>query len=215
MVRSRSRSFLSFPMDLILVRHGAVEAPTGICLGHVDVPLSAEGFTATQRLAASWDDAAPRFLFSSDLKRAQQSAQVFAARFAIEPLADARLREVDLGAWDGKRWDEIAASDAARYRHWAENWVIQEAPGGESFADVIRRTGAWLASVLSSTRDEDSVLAVAHAGSIRALLCHALGLPPARALALAVDHAHASRIGYRGGQFEVRYMNAPRFHADA
>ena len=201
-------------MDLILVRHGAVEAPPGICLGHFDVPLSVEGFTATQRLAASWDGAAPRFLFASDLKRAQQSAQVFAARFAIEPLADARLREVDLGAWDGKRWDEIAASDAARYRHWSENWVIQEAPGGESFADLIRRTGAWFSALLGSTQPDDCVLAVAHAGSIRALLCHALGLPPARALALVVDHAHASRIGYRGGQFEVRYMNAPRFHAD-
>ena len=102
-------------MDLILVRHGDVDAPPGICLGHFDVPLSAEGFAATQRLAASWTAAAPRFLFSSDLKRAQQSAQIFAARFAIEPLADARLREVDLGAWDGKRWDEIVAADAARY----------------------------------------------------------------------------------------------------
>src|SRR4051812_5393696 len=200
-------------MDLILIRHGGVDAALGVCLGHTDAPLSAEGFTATQRLAASWNGAAPRFLFSSDLKRAQQSAQVFAARFAIEPLADPRLRDVGFGAWDGKRWDEIAVSDATRYRHWADNWVIQEAPGGESFADVIRRTGAWFAALLASTQDNDSVLAVAHAGSIRALLCHALGLPPARALALSVDHAHASRIGYHGGQFEVRYMNAPRFHA--
>lgn len=197
-------------MDLILVRHGGVEAPAGTCLGHFDVPLSAEGFMATQRLAASWGESAPRFLFSSDLKRAQQTAQVFAAMFAIEPLGDARLREVDLGAWDGKRWDEIAVSDATRYRHWAENWVIQEAPGGESFADLIRRTGAWFAALLGSTGDNDTVLAIAHAGSIRALLCHALGLPPARALALTVDHAHASRIGYHGGQFVVRYMNAPR-----
>jgi broad specificity phosphatase PhoE len=200
-------------MDLILVRHGGVDAPAGLCLGHADVPLSAEGFTATQRLAASWDGDAPRFLFSSDLKRAQQTAQVFAARFAIEPLGDSRLRDVALGAWDGKRWDEIAATDGVRYRHWAENWVIQEAPGGESFADVIRRTGAWYSALLGSTDAHDTVLAIAHAGSIRALLCHALGLPPARALALGVDHAHASRIGYRAGQFEVRYMNAPRFHA--
>jgi broad specificity phosphatase PhoE len=203
-----------FIVELILVRHGGVESAIGVCLGHTDTPLSAEGFTATQRLAASWDRSAPRFLFSSDLKRAQQSAQVFAARFAIEPLADARLREVDLGVWDGKRWDEIATSDAARYRHWSDNWVIQEAPGGESFADLIRRTGAWFAALLGSTQDNDTVLAIAHAGSIRALLCHALGLPPARALALGVDHAHASRIAYHGGQFVVQYMNAPRFHAD-
>jgi alpha-ribazole phosphatase len=201
-------------MELILVRHGDVDAPPGLCLGQTDAPLSASGFAAMQQLAATWAEAPPRFLFSSDLKRAQQAAAIFAARFAIEPLSDARLREVDLGAWDGRRWDEVMRSDAARYEHWASNWVIQEAPGGESFADVIRRTGAWLSSLLSSTRDDDIVLAVAHAGSIRALLCHALGLPPARAFALHIDHAHAARVRSRGGQFEVCYANASRFEAD-
>ena len=201
-------------MDLILVRHGDSEAAAGLCIGHTDVALSSGGFLAIQRLAAQWQGEAPRFLFTSDLRRAQQSAQVFAARFATEPLADPRLREIDLGEWDGQRWDTIATQDAARYRHWADNWLIQEAPGGESFSDVIRRTGAWLAALLGSTGDNDCVLTMAHAGSIRALLCHALGLPPARAFALKVDHARASRIRYRLGQFEVSYTNASRFEDD-
>lgn len=200
-------------MELVLVRHGDVEAAPGLCLGQTDAPLSASGFGAVQQLAASWTDAAPRFLFSSDLRRAQQAAQVFAARFAIEPLLDARLREVNLGEWDGRHLDDVMRSDAARYQHWSANWVIQEAPGGESYADVIRRTGAWLASVLSSTREDDRVLAVAHAGSIRALLCHALGLPAARAFALRIDHAHAACVRTRSGQFEVSYVNASRFEA--
>ncbi len=201
-------------MDLILVRHGDVEAVPGLCLGQTDMPLSAGGFGAMQQLAATWTQDAPRFLFTSDLKRAQQAAAVFAARFAIEPLTDVRLREVNLGDWDGKPWEEVMRSDAARYEHWAANWIIQEAPNGESFADVIRRTGAWLSSLLSSTREEDVVLAVAHAGSIRALLCHALGLPPANAFALRVDHAHTARVRSRGGQFEVCYVNASRFEPD-
>jgi broad specificity phosphatase PhoE len=201
-------------MDLILVRHGDVEAAPGLCLGQTDAPLSAAGFGAMQQLAATWTGRAPRFLFTSDLKRAQQAAAVFAARFAIEPLIDARLREVDLGQWDGKRWEEVMGSDAARYEHWANNWVIQEAPGGESFADVIRRTGAWLSSLLASTGHDDLVLAVAHAGSIRALLCHALGLPPARAFALTIDHAHSARVRTRNGQFEVSYVNASSFQLD-
>lgn len=201
-------------MDLILVRHGDSEATPGLCIGRTDVALSSSGFLAIQRLAAHWNDPAPRFLFTSDLRRAQQSAQVFAARFATEPLADPRLREVDLGEWDGRRWEAIVREDDARYRHWADNWVIQEAPGGESFSDVMRRTGTWLAALLGSTQDEDCVLAIAHAGSIRALLCHALGLPPARAFALQLGHARASRVRYRLGQFEVSYTNASRFEPD-
>jgi len=200
-------------MDLILVRHGDAEAASGLCVGRTDVPLSARGFTDVQRLAASWQGAPPRFLFTSDLKRAQQSAQVFAARFATEPLGDPRLRELDYGEWDGRRWDDIASDDAARYRHWLDNWIIQETPRGENFGDLLRRTGAWLSALLGSIGDGDTVLAIAHAGSVRALLCHALGLPPAQAHALAVAPAHATAIRCRSGQFEVSYLNASRFEA--
>lgn len=201
-------------MDLILVRHGQTETRTGICVGHADLPLSARGFTDVQQLATTWNAAPPRFLFCSDLRRAQQSAQVFAAAFAIEPLSDPRLRETDFGRWNGQHWSEIMQNDKDHYRHWFDNWVIQEAPGGESFADVLRRTGAWLASLLASTGNDDCVLAIAHAGSIRALLCHALGLPAGRALSIGIDHARTSRLRYANGQFEVRCINSSRFEPD-
>jgi broad specificity phosphatase PhoE len=201
-------------MDLILVRHGRTDAKLDLCLGQADLPLSTRGFTDVQQLAATWSEPAPRFLFCSDLRRAQQSAQVFAAAFAIEPLIDPRLREVDFGRWNGRHWNDVMQADDSRYRHWLENWVIQEAPDGESFADVLRRTGAWLAALLSSTSHEDSVLAIAHAGSIRAVLCHALGLPPGRALNIGIDHARASRLRYANGQFEIRYVNATRFEGE-
>ena len=202
-------------MDLILVRHGRTDAKPGLCLGHADVPLSSRGFTDVQKLATSWTGPAPRFLFASDLRRAQQSAQIFAAAFAIEPLADPRLREADFGRWNGRHWQDIIKTDAADYRHWLDNWVIQEAPSGESFADVVLRTGAWLAALIGSTADDDCVLAIAHAGSIRALLCHALGLPPDRALAIGIDEARACRIRCANRQFEVRYLNSTRFEADS
>ncbi|HQV72587.1 MAG: histidine phosphatase family protein [Dokdonella sp.] len=201
-------------MDLILVRHGQAEARPGLCIGHADLPLSARGFTDVQQLATTWVGVPPRFLFTSDLRRAQQSAQVFAAAFAIEPLSDPRLREADFGRWNGRHWNEVVQADADHYRHWFDNWVIQEAPDGESFADVLRRTGAWLAALLAATGNDDCVLAIGHAGSIRAVLCHALGLPPGRALGIAVDHSRVSRVRYANGQFEVRCINSSRFEKD-
>jgi broad specificity phosphatase PhoE len=201
-------------MDLILVCHGATDSAPGVCIGQADLALSSDGFTGVQRLAAGWSAAAPRFLFSSDLRCAQQTAQVFAARFAIEPLADARLREMDFGRWEGRSWIDISASDADLHRHWRDNWVIQQAPEGDSFADVIRRTGAWLAALLSSTAQDDCVLAVAHAGSIRALLCHALGLSPGRAQSIGIEPARVSRLRHARGQFEVRHMNTTRFEPE-
>lgn len=200
-------------MVLTLVHHGATDADIGLCIGQSDPALSARGFTDVQKLAATWSGSSPRFLFSSDLRRAQQSAQVFAAGFAVEPLLDARLREINYGRWDGRPWREIAQADAIRHRQWLDNAVIEEAPDGESFADVLRRTGAWLSALLASTREGDGVLAIAHSGSIRALLCHAIGLPPARANALAIDDARCSCLSWRQGEFELRYMNAVSFES--
>lgn len=201
-------------MNLVLVRSGQVQADPGIVLGQSNLPLAVTGFTAMQQLAATWSGPAPRFVFSSDLKRAQQSAQVFGAQFAVEPLTDPRLRELDYGRWDGQPWQDAMREDAENYRAWSQHWVIQPAPDGESFADVLRRSGAWLSALLQTAVDADTVLVLAHQGSIRALLCHALGLPPERSLALRIDPAHASCIACREDHFEVCYLNASSFQTD-
>ena len=173
--------------------------------------MSGEGFTAIQQLAATWAGHAPRFLFTSDLRRAQQSAQVFASHFAIEPLLDERLREIDFGDWEGLTWESIASHDGPRYRQWLDHPAEQCAPGGESFIEVLRRTGSWLSALLTSTSHDDTVLAVVHGGVQRALLCQSIGLPSSQAHSIAVRPAHASLIRCRPQQFEVCYLNATRF----
>ena len=74
-------------MQLILVNPGETE---GARAG-AGPTLSPHGFAALQRLAATWHGAAPRFLLTTESRSARQGGQIFAARFAIEPLQDARL----------------------------------------------------------------------------------------------------------------------------
>lgn len=201
-------------MNLILVRRGTVDAPHGAILGQTQSPLAVQGFTDIQRLAASWEAAPPRFVFTSDLKRARQSAQIFAAHFALEPLIDPRLREITYGQWDGQTWQQVMSEDAERHHAWSQHWLIQPAPDGESVADLMHRSGAWLSSLLASTDDNDTVLAISHQGSIRALLCHVLGLAPKHSLALRIDPANATCIACHDGRFEVCYSNVSRFQPE-
>lgn len=201
-------------MDLVFVTHGSTDSPVDMCVGQSDIALSGAGFAAIQELASSWIGPPPRFLFGNDLHRCQQSAQIFAARFAIEPLWDPRLREMDFGDWQGQRWKNISQQDRDRYQRWLHNPIIQPAPGGESFTDLLHRSGAWLASVLASTSRRDVVLTIAHASTLRALLCHSLGLTPARAESIAATPARASMIRCQDGQFEVCYLNTSTFQQD-
>lgn len=198
-------------MQLVLVRSGLIDTEPGVLVGQSDPPLAVAGFTAMQQLAADWVGSAPRFLFSSGLKRARQGAQVFASHFALEPIADARLQPMDYGRWQGLSQRQAQDSDPEHYAAWRHHWWIQPAPGGECFGDVLRRTGIWLSALLRTAQADDVVLAVAHRDSIRALACHALGLPAERSNALRIDPAHVGVLRSTRDGFEVSCLNASSF----
>jgi broad specificity phosphatase PhoE len=192
-------------------------------MGHCDLPLAAHGRAALERLAAAWrDDAgagraavpAPTRLVVSDLARARTSAEPLAEAFGLAPAFDARLREMHFGAWEGRPWSALEAEDGERLGRWMAGWAVERAPDGEAFPDVAARAGAWLAEARLASAPNDVVLAVAHAGSIRALLCAVMGWPLADAFRVRHDHARvtAVRVAAPGAArgSELLFLNADR-----
>lgn len=201
------------------MRHGVTEGADGVCMGHCDLPLAARGRPALERLAAAWrDDAragraavpAPTRLAASDLARARASAELFAEAFGLAPEADPRLREMHFGVWEGRAWSEIEAEDGERLGRWMAGWAAERAPGGEAFPDVAARAAAWLDGVRRAAAPDDVVLAVAHAGSIRALLCTLMGWPLADAFRVRHDHARVTALRLPSGGAELLVLNADR-----
>lgn len=179
--------------------------------------LSRAGRSEIAALAAEWVPESPVRIVSSDLARARESADVLAHSWAWmgEREADARLREMHFGCWDGRLWSEIERVDAVRLKAWMNGWQEGRAPEGESFADVIDRAGTWLTDALARTREGHfaSLVAVAHAGSIRALLIHLLGLTREQSFEVSLDYARVSAVqvpaGHlHGGAPKLLYLNA-------
>ena len=201
-------------MELVLVRGGEADAAPGTLPGQAPLPLSARGFAALERLAASWIGPPPRLLFCSDLRRTLQGAQVLAARFALDALPDARLRALDLGTWNGANFGTISLRQPAAWTRWNDDWVGTAPPGGERWIDLAARARNWLAGLgQSDTRDagEQRVVALTHENTLRALLAEVLELAPQAARRLRFDPACASALRLDGGHFEVSYLNAPQF----
>lgn len=200
---------------LILVRHGVADGIEGRCVGQVDLALSAAGDAAARRLARSWEGAPPARLVASDLARTAATATPLAERWGMAMERDARLREMSFGEWDGRSWRELGDADGERVEGWMANWAAERVPGGEGFPDVIARVAAWAAEVRAAAAPGETVLAVAHAGSIRALLCHLLGWTPAQAFRVRVDNTHATALALhpasepRGA--ELLYCNSDAF----
>ena len=108
-------------------------------------------------------------LWSSDLSRARETAQIVGARIGLEPQLDARLREANRGRWEGHLFREIARSEPQLYRTWMAAGPSFRFPGGESLLEQQRRVAAALSDIHAA--GPLPALVVCHGGSIRVMLC--------------------------------------------
>ncbi len=168
-------------LDLYLVRHGATEwSETGRHTGNSDVPLNARGAERAAALAPRLRPIDFLAVFTSDLVRARQTAELAGFSHATpEPL----LREYDYGRFDGLTSAQIRLAEPG----W--RLYVDDCPGGESPAQVYQRATRALALL---GRGEGKVLAFSHGHFIRALAVAWTGQPIAAANALALDTAALS-----------------------
>ena len=155
-------------MRLILVRHG--ESKLGSVYryaGRTDTPLSPEGRRQVLELAGRFGGFRVDRVFSSDLIRCRETAELLAPRSRIE--FTACLRELDFGEWEGLTPEECALAHPSRYRRWLEDPRAVEPPGGESLDGLARRVLAFADLVAGRFRRRTAAF-VTHGGPIRVLL---------------------------------------------
>lgn len=137
----------------------------------------------------------PSRIITSNLRRAADSARVFGLLWNRDVESDARVREMDFGAWDGQLWETIEASDGERLRAWSDHWPDVAPPGGEPLSAVVDRAREWIRDIRASDAGASlTIVVVTHAGWIRAAVAELLGRPLARMFDIPVDHGHATVV---------------------
>jgi broad specificity phosphatase PhoE len=223
-------------MKLYLVRHGQSTGNVGgTLMGQSDHPLTALGEEQARAAAARLAPFGPMPLHCSDLPRAVATAERIAAAWKGPVLSDPRLREIDLGDYEGRPWEEFEA-DVELTAAFAGDPYRTELPGGESLAHLEKRVMAALRDILAAhgvgpggglstdsvaaadasavatgfhaTGPGESACIVAHDGPIRALLNHYLGVPPEKWWTLSTTHGGVSLLEFSRDWVNVRYVNA-------
>jgi probable phosphoglycerate mutase len=192
---------------VILVRHGRTAwHAEGRYAGTADVPLDELGLEQAQRAADFLKDRKIDAIFSSPLSRCLELANGVAAYHDLEVMVDERLREIDLGRWDGETYREIFEKDGELLKKWTRDPTSMTIPGGESLQDVQERSMDWLKEM--SGRDADGIIfASSHGGPIRAILAAVIGLPLSNIFRLTVDLASISVLNYMGKFSNLETMN--------
>jgi alpha-ribazole phosphatase len=163
-------------MKLILVRHGETVAESGIRYwGATDVELSAYGIEQAKRLAVRLESESVNAVYSSELKRAKLTAETIMGENRLPITHCVELNEVNFGRLEGLTLVEINEQFPDTGREWLK-WSSEIAfPGGESVSAFNARVCRF-AGRLKVHNEHDTILVVAHAGSLRMLMCHLLEL---------------------------------------
>ena len=115
-------------------------------------------------------------IYSSDLLRSLQTAELIAEHLGLAVNSDPRLREMNLGAWEGLFRDEIEKQYPQDLAACAQNPFYAHTTKGESPHDVAERVLTAINELASKHRDE-SILVVAHGISLAVIICHTQGFP--------------------------------------
>jgi len=157
---------------VLLIRHGETAwNATGRWQGHAPVPLNEAGMAQSLALGRYLARNGFRIdaIYSSDLKRAMQTAEAVAGALGLPVLTDARLREVDLGDWQGLTREEAEAWDPERYAAFRADWRNVPTPDGESRHDLQRRARAAFDDIVARHPGQ-TIAVISHGGTIGMLL---------------------------------------------
>ncbi|MBA3383527.1 MAG: histidine phosphatase family protein [Actinobacteria bacterium] len=184
---------------LILVRHGETDwNAQHRWQGHSDTELNDAGREQARRLAEGLGrvDA----LYSSDLSRARETAEILAGTIGVEVRFDQRLRERGFGAWEGLTTEEIESSFPDEQRRWRAG-IGAGAHNAEPFEAFAARVGSFVEEIGQRHVGEE-VLVVAHGGTIRVVHALAAGIDYVRdhRSIPAVANCSSSRYAFRGGR---------------
>jgi glucosyl-3-phosphoglycerate phosphatase len=163
---------------IIIWRHGRTEwNVVDRFQGQADIPLDAVGYAQAARAAEVLAAYRPVGLYSSDLSRSYQTAEVLAERTGLEIITDKRLQEIHVGSWEGLLGEEIRAADPGLARRLWAGEDVRRSPTGESPSEVAERVVEALIDIAESAADDSTVVIVTHGLSGRVGACRFVGLP--------------------------------------
>lgn len=188
------------------VRHAPVTGHQGRIYGQADFPADCSNQTVFQSLAAVLP--ADAVWITSNLRRTHQTAEAILAampRAAMaatpgiarpaERLIEPDIAEQHFGDWQGRTFDELYKMRGdERFTFWISP-ASEVPPGGESFVEVVNRVGGAVQRLTEQFAGRQ-IVAIAHGGSIRAALAHALAIDAERVLSFSVGNCSVTQLDH-------------------
>jgi broad specificity phosphatase PhoE len=194
-----------------LIRHGATEfnelRPPRLQGRRIDAALSETGRIQAARTAQLLAHVPLQGVYCSPLLRARQTAEAIAESHGLHVEVIDALTEVDVGAWEGRTWEEVERSDPAAYRLFlsgAPNPCYLE---GESLGDVQARVVPAMERLMAANLGR-CIAAVTHNVVNRCYLAQLLSVPLSAYRLIPQDNCNVNVLQYRNGSTRAVTINS-------
>lgn len=200
-------------VKIIFVRHGETEWNVlGRYQGQADISLSSKGFQQARLLADNFPFSKIDTIYSSDLVRAFQTAEILKEKFRCPLITDKNLREIDFGVFEGLTYAEISL----RWQKETENFFnrpdILHIPEGESFLDVKKRGMETFAQIVKNEenlcQDKRTIVIVSHGGILRTILATILHIPLRYLWSIRQDNTAISIVSSYENYYSLELLNS-------
>ncbi|MDQ1730384.1 MAG: glucosyl-3-phosphoglycerate phosphatase [Pseudonocardiales bacterium] len=189
---------------IVILRHGRTSwNAERRYQGQSDPPLDSVGEGQALEAAALIAAMHPDLLISSDLQRAQRTAQKVASLSGLELMVDARLRERHLGHWEGLTRDEVEQRYPDEFADWLAGRDVTRR-GGETRREVADRA----LSLVADVPEVELVVLVSHGATAMCLTAELLGLPQTPSILGPLANCHWTEVRDDGQGWKLRAHNA-------
>ena len=199
-------------MDIFLLRHGETDWNRDHrCQGIVDLDLNGTGVRQANEVAAYLRHERIHSIYSSNLRRAVQTAEVVSREHGLSIQIEPNLRELDHGELEGLTFEEIRD----KYGEFIQKWRSEPAdlllPGGERLADVAERAWSAVNRIIDRHIEEHRIVLVSHNFPIVAILCRITNTPLNQYRSFHLDPCGLTHLAFsQNGGWEIKKMNVTR-----
>ncbi len=200
-------------MQIVLVRHGATDWNLqGRCQGVTDRELSEVGVRQAEQIAALLSSESIQAIYSSDLRRARQTADLISQPHNLPVLIEENIRELNHGALEGLTFNEIKQSYSEFLARWRTEPAEIQVPGGERLTDVAERAWEGVARIAERHVAAESIVVVSHNFPILGIVCRVTGTHLNNYRSFHLDPCSVTRLQRNGANaWSVTHVNSREY----
>jgi probable phosphoglycerate mutase len=182
---------------IILVRHGECEGNIkGMFRGRTDFPLNKRGFIQAQDLAQELKNFPLRYIYTSPLSRARQTAETISRECEVKVNIEEKFNNIELGNWEGRFKKDIAELYPKEWELWVNNPEKLKVKDMETLYDVQKRAKVCLDRLVLEHKGE-TLAVVTHRAVLKPLIAACLNIASPYFWKIHLDTASYSLLSHR------------------